>query len=274
MQLAVNPAGTFLYIVETFQPNYNVTLPGPGALVIFPINASGTLGATGSLCTPVANGKDSFFPVGNNPVAVNVLQSGNFVYVVNENDASLQSLQVNANGGVSTVGTYKIGVSPNAVASDPTNRFLYVTDGASNQAVGFLIQTNGSLLPMQQPFSTGNLPDAITADPRGQYMLVANYNSGTITAYSIDQANGNLSANATTPTFGVDAGPTCVLIEPALGRYVYTANFLGNTVSGLYLNPFSGALSGAQNSPFRAAGQPTCSAAVTHGNHSIQHVQG
>ncbi len=274
MQLAVNPAGTYLYVVETYQPNYNVSLPGPGALVIFPINSSGTLGATGSLCTPVANGQSSFFPVGNNPVAVNVLQSGNFVYVVNENDATLQSFQVNSNGGVTAVGTYPIGVSPNAVASDPTNRYIYVTDGASNQVVGFLIQTNGSLLPMQQPFSTGNLPDAITADPRGQYILVANYNSSTVTAFSIDQANGNLSANATTPTFAVDTGPTCVLIDPALGRYIYTSNFLGNTVSGIYLNPNSGALSGAQNSPFNAAGQPTCSAAVTHGNHSIQHVQG
>ena len=274
MQLAVNPAGTFLYVVETYQPNFNTSLPGPGALVIFPINPNGNLGNTGSLCTPVANGKNLFFAVGNNPVAVNVLQSGNFVYVVNQNDATIQSFQVSANGGVSSVGVYKIGVSPNALASDPTNRFMYVSDGASNQIVGFLIQTNGTLLPMQQPFSTGNLPDSVVADPRGQYILVANYNSGTVNAYSIDQANGNLSANATSPSFGVDAGPTCVLIEPALGRYVYTANFLGNTVSGLYMNPLSGALSAAQNTPFNAAGQPTCSAAVTHGNHSIQHVQG
>ncbi len=273
MQLAVNSAGTFLYIVETYQPNYNVSLPGPGALVVFPINPDGNLGNTGSLCTPVPNGSSSFFPVGNNPVAVNVLASGNFVYVVNENDATIQAFQVNSGGGVSAVGKYPIGVSPNAVASDPTNRFIYVTDGASNQIVGFLIQTNGTLLPMQQPFSTGNLPDAITTDPRGQYVLVANYNSNTITAYSINLGNGNLSANATTPSFGVDTGPTCVLIEPALGRYVYTSNFLGNTVSGLYMNPLSGALSAAQNTPFNAQGQPTCSAAVTHGNHPIQHVQ-
>ncbi|HEV2276280.1 MAG TPA: beta-propeller fold lactonase family protein [Acidobacteriaceae bacterium] len=274
-QMAINPAGTYLYIVETYQPNYNVSVPGPGALVIFPINANGGLGATSSLCTPVANGKDSFFPVGNNPVSVNVLQSDNFVYVVNENDATVQALQIASNGSVSTVGTYKIGVSPNAVATDPTNRFLYVTDGASNQVVGFLIQTNGTLIPMQIPFSTGIFPDAIAADQRGQYVLVANYNSNTVTAYSINQSTGNLSTNATTPTYALGgAGPTCVLIEPALGRYVYTSNFLDNTVTGLYLNPFSGALSGTQNSPFRAAGQPTCSAAITHGNHSIQHVQG
>ncbi len=66
-QLAINKAGTYLYIVETYQPNYSTNIPGPGALVVFPINANGQLGATGSLCTPVANGTNAFFPVGNNP---------------------------------------------------------------------------------------------------------------------------------------------------------------------------------------------------------------
>jgi 6-phosphogluconolactonase len=272
-QLAVNPAGTYLYVIETYQPNFNTSLPGPGALVIFPINSSGTLGNSSSLCTPVANGTQSFFPVGNNPVGVDVLASGNYVYVVNENDATIQALQINSNGSATTVGTYSVGVSPNAAASDPTNRFVYITDGASNQVIGFLIQTNGTLIPMETPFSAGNLPDSVKVDPRGQYVLVANYNSNTISAYSINQANGNLSGNGSTPTFAVDTGPTCILIEPALGRYVYTTNFLGNTVSGVFMNPSSGALSAAQNTPFNAAGQPTCNAAITHGNHSVQNTE-
>jgi 6-phosphogluconolactonase len=37
----------------------------------------------------------------------------------------------------------------------------------------------------------------------------------------------------------------------------------------LNLNPATGALSAAQNSPFGAAQQPTCSAAITHGHHTI-----
>ena len=274
MQLAVNPAGTYLYIVETYQPNYSNTIPGPGALVIFPIESSGNLGTSSGSCTTVANGTLPYVAVGNNPVGVNVLANGNYVYVVNENDATIQGFQIGSTGAVTAVGTYKVGVSPNALASDPTARFIYVTDGASNQVVGFLIQTNGTLLPMEVPFSAGNLPDAIVTDPRGQYVIVANYNSNTISAFSINQANGNLSANSGTPSYAVDTGPTCVLIEPSLGRYVYTANFLANTVSGIYLNPSSGALSATQNSPYvlgGAAGQPTCSAAVTHGNHAIQH---
>ena len=51
-QLAINRAGTYLYVVETYQPSYSANTPGPGALVVFPINANGQLGATGKLVYP------------------------------------------------------------------------------------------------------------------------------------------------------------------------------------------------------------------------------
>jgi 6-phosphogluconolactonase len=272
-QLAVNKAGTFLYIVETYQPNYSTNLPGPGALVVFPINSTGGLGATGSLCTPVANGTNAFFPVGMNPVAVNPLVNGNFVYAVNETDATISAFQVGSSGALSLIGTYPVGVGPNALASDPTSKFLYVTDGAARQMIGFLVQLNGSLIAMQSPFKTDDLPDAVVVDPRGIYVYVANYNANDVSAYAIDRATGNATQISGSTTYGVDAGPICILIEPAEGRFLYTANFLGNTVSGLFLNPANGQLSAVQNTPFKAAGQPTCSAAITHGNHAIETVQ-
>jgi 6-phosphogluconolactonase len=281
MQMAVNPAGTFLFVVETYQPNFSTNLPGPGALVVFPIASDGTVSCTG----PVADGTNAFFPVGTNPVSVNVLPSGNFVYVVNENPtpasstspalpAGITAYQLASTGFLTPVEQVPVGVAPNAVTTDPTSRFLYVTDGASNQVNGFLVQTNGTLLGMQSPFSAGNLPDAITVDPRGQYVYAANYNSSTVSAYAISQSNGVLSTiSGAASGFAVDTGPTCILIEPALGRYLYTTNFLGNTVSGLFLNPNSGVLSSVQNNPFKASGQPTCEAAITHGNHAVQIVQ-
>src|ERR1700761_7388506 len=67
VQLAINKSGTYLYIVNTYQPNYSISIPGPGALVVYPINSTGGLGATGSLCQPVANGNNGWFPLGKNP---------------------------------------------------------------------------------------------------------------------------------------------------------------------------------------------------------------
>jgi 6-phosphogluconolactonase len=273
IQLAINKAGTYLYVVETYQPGFSASKPGPGAVVVFPVNDSGQLGATGSLCQPVTNGANAFFPVGNNPVAVNVLVSSNYVYAVNENDATISAFQVGTSGALTLVATYPVGVAPNAISTDPTSKFLYVTDGAANQMIGFLIQQNGTLINMQTPFKTDNLPDSVEVDPRGIYVYVANYNANDVSAYTIDRSTGNATQISGATTYAVDAGPTCILIEPAEARFVYTTNFLGSTVSGLTLNPATGALAPVQNTPFKAAAQPTCSAAITHGNHSVEVVQ-
>jgi 6-phosphogluconolactonase len=268
-QLTVNKAGTYLYVVETYQPNFSVSIPGPGALVIFPINANGQLGATGSLCQPVPDGTNAFFPLGNNPVSVNVLPNGNFVYAVNESDASIAAFQVGSDGVLSSIGLFTVGTSPNAVASDPAGKFLYVTDGASNQMYGFQVESNGSLVRMAKPFKTDNLPNAVAVDPRGIYVYVANFNANDVSAYTIDQSTGNATPVAGSSIYAVGNGPLCLLVEPSEGRYIYTANFLGNTVSGLALNPATGGLSAVQNTPFGAAQQPTCSAAITHGKHTV-----
>jgi 6-phosphogluconolactonase len=268
-QLAINQAGTYLYVVETYQPNFSINIPGPGALVVFPVNANGQLGATSSLCQPVSEGGNAFFPLGNNPVAVNVLAGGNFVYAVNESDATVSALQVGTDGVLSSVGLFKVGTAPNALASDPAGKFLYVTDGASNQMYGFLVQAGGSLVMMPTPFKTDNLPNAVAVDPRGLYVYVANYNGNDVSAYTIDQSTGNATPNSGSVTYAVGSGPLCILIEPSEGRYIYTANFLSNTVSGLALNPANGVLSAVQNTPFSAGQQPTCSAAITHGHHTV-----
>jgi 6-phosphogluconolactonase len=269
MQLAINKAGSYLYVVETYQPNYNINIPGPGALVVFPLNANGQVPTAGGSCETVPNGTNGFFPLGNNPVAINVLGSGNFVYAVNESDATISALQVGSNGVLSSIGTFNVGTTPNAIASDPAGKFLYVTDGASNQMYGFQVQPDGSLVMMPAPFKTDNLPDAVDVDPRGIYVYVANYNANDVNAYTIDPSTGNASPVSGSTTYAVGSGPLCILIEPSEGRYIYTANFLSNTVSGLYLNPATGALSAVQRTPFGAAAQPTCSAAITHGNHTL-----
>jgi 6-phosphogluconolactonase (cycloisomerase 2 family) len=211
--------------------------------------------------------------VGNNPAAINVLASGAYVYAINETDATISAFQVGSSGGLSSIGTFPIGVAPNAAASDPTSRWLYVTDGAANQMIGFQVQLNGTLVPLQTPFKTDNLPISVQVDPRGIYVYVANYNANDVSAYAIDRTTGNATQIAGATTYAVDAGPTCILIDPAEARFVYTSNSLGNTVSGFTLNPSTGALAPVQNTPFKSAGQPTCTAAIAHGNHSIEVIQ-
>ena len=278
--VAIDAAGKFLYVTYTYQTGYSATVPGPGGISIFPINADNTLGTPTNV------------NVGNNPVAITTSNFNSFVYVVDQEvspNATVLGFSENTSTGALTVvpGTlittvggktvatgFAAGTIPSAIAEDPTARFVYVTDQATNQLYGNVVQANGSLIPMVNgPFTTGVFPVAITIDPRAKYLYVANFNSSTVSAYAIDQGTGTPSATVGSTGTQVKTGPTCLTIEPALGIYLYTSNSADGTVSGLQLDPHNGGLKGIQNSPFPGSGSPSCVVAAPNGQHATQIVQ-
>jgi 6-phosphogluconolactonase (cycloisomerase 2 family) len=292
LAIAVNQSGTFLYVVDQYSPQYpggpvySSSNPGPGDVVVYPLNSNQAL--TG--CTPVTQTfvdssnttqTATYVPVGMNPTGVSALANGNYVYVSAQNSASslgeVYAFNVASGGTLSNVAgsPFQAGTSPSSLiaVTSQNGTYLYVTDSLQNQLITFTILSTGALSPNPNgPTKTDTLPFNITVDPRGQYLYVANYNANDISAYAIG-SNGTPSAVAGAGTYATGAGPFCVLVEPALGRFVYTANFIDNTVTGFELNPNTGALTSTQNSPYSASGQPTCAAAIPHGNHSLQNVQ-
>jgi 6-phosphogluconolactonase len=171
-----------------------------------------------------------------------------------------------------TVATgYGAGVTPSAIAIDPSARFVYITDQATNVLYGNVVSNNGSLVAMVNgPFATGIFPVGVTVDPRGLFLYVANLTSSTVSAYAIDTASGTPVGSVGSASTTVDTAPTCVTIEPALGLYTYTSNNLANTVSALKLDPHNGGLGSVQNTPFPAGGLPTCAVSVANGSHPSQ----
>ncbi len=281
--MALDAANKFLYVTYTYQAGYSSTNPGPGGITIFPVSGDNSLG------TPFNQN------VGNNPVGVATTNFNNYIYAIDAEPAVgsaspfgvlMAFTQNTTTGALTPVGSTKIttdisgrtvatgygaGTVPSAIAIDPTARFVYVTDRATNQLYGNLVIAGGLLQPMQNsPFATGLLPVAVTVDPRGRFLYVANFNSFTVGAYVIDQATGAavgaVGSNATT----VGTGPACVSIEPALGIYLYTANNLDNTTTGMQLDPHNGTLKATLNSPYPASGTPTCVTAVANGAHASQ----
>ena len=304
--MAIDTTGKFLYITATFQPGETPITKGAGAVVIFPINSDNTLG------TPLTVNGVGYLAVGNNPVSIAVTapvcsatpviatntsctgSSGAghqnvFVYVVDQEaspNATVLGYAQNTSTGALTPlsGTkfnavlqtwqgYHAGVTPSAIASDPTGRFVYVTDQTSNQLYGFSIdnQLTGNLTALvSSPYGTGLFPVSITIDPRGKYLYTANFNSGTVSSFAIDPASGSLSSVAGATGFATGTRPTCVTIDPSLGIYLYTSNYLDGTISGGQLNPNTGALAGIANSPFTVSALPACIASVPNGPHSFQ----
>ena len=276
--MAINSAGTLLFVTDTYQPQYTAANPGPGALVVYPVNTDGSLGS------PVANGNLAYYPLSTsltnvlNPTAVNSLTNGNgLVYVVDQNAStglgSISAFSVGTGGALTPVACSSTAAicSTTGDASTPKGLFLYVTDSANNQLISYTVQSSGQIVPSQDgPTRTDVFPDSVVVDPRGMYIYVANYNAASISAYSINTGTGYPTGVASAGTYATGgAGPTCIFVEPALGRYVYTTNFLDGSVGGQNLNPNTGALTATQNSPYLSAGQPTCMAAVPHGNHPL-----
>ena len=281
--LSLDPSQKLLYVTYTYQAGYSDSNPGPGGVDIFPVGSDYTLG------TPLVQ------PVGNNPVDISTTNFNHDVYVIDAEPAVgtgsptgwiLAFSQDATSGALTPIGKttittdqsgktvatgYGAGTNPSAIAVDPTSRFVYVTDRATNQLYGNVVLSGGLLLPMQNsPFPTGLLPVAVTIDPRGKYLYVGNFNDNTVSAYAIDKATGAPTGAVGSSAVKVGTGPSCLSIEPALGIYLYTSNNLDNTTTGLKLDSHNGTLANVQNTPFPAAGTPTCIVAVANGSHATQ----
>jgi DNA-binding beta-propeller fold protein YncE len=170
---------------------------------------------------------------------------------------------------------YAAGVAPDAIATDPGNRFVYVTDFRQSTMLSYTVQgTNGEIQPqVSSSTPTGQLPSAITIDPRGKYIYVTNYSDGTVSGYALNAQTGEPSALAgTSSTSATDPGPAAIAVEDSIGRYIYTANFIGNSVSSLYLDPNAGTTHPGQNTPFPGTAKATAVATVKHGDHTTQFI--
>ncbi len=290
--LALNKAGTLLFVLDYYQAGFSDTAPGPGALVVFPVNADGSLGS------PVASGGLSYTALQCFPGGVAVAPNGNYVFVSNTNSVvvttappstatppptpagcpaqgTISGFSVSSTGVLASIpgSPFAAGTTPTGIAVDQTSRFLYTTDSVQNQLIVYDILSGGTLQPLTNgPFTTGNFPVNLVVDPRDEYLYVTNYNSSTLSEFTISQSNGAPSGLASNTFSTGDPGPTCILVDPALGRYVYAALSQFNAVAAAQLNPNTGELTGVQNSPYSITGTATCVAAVPHGNHATQYV--
>lgn len=282
--LAIDPAGKFLYVAFTYQTGYSASNPGPGGIAIFPVNSDNSLGT------------QTFQAAGNNPVGIVASYFNHYVYVVEQPTSAtgdILGFSQNTTSGAltpvpgTTIATvagrtvtsgFPAGVSPSGIAEEPTSRFVYVTDRYANQLIGYTVGSGGALTPMiTGPFATGLYPADVTADPSGTLIYVVNYNSDSIQGYQIDPSTGTPSTVLGTFSAGAanttGAGPNCVVVDPALGDFLYTSDALDDTVTAKRITVNNGTMNPVENSPFPGSGQPTCLTAVPNGSHATQIIQ-
>jgi 6-phosphogluconolactonase (cycloisomerase 2 family) len=272
--MAVAVAGSNLYVVDTYQPlpTCSIASPCSGSIAVFPIKADD------SLNTPVVNTAISAsywpltLPAGPThvlvPTAIKIAGAGPFVYVTAYDATAgggyVFGFTANSDGTLSALNNgipFAAGTHPSAVAGDPSGSYLYVADSAKSVVLGYQINS-GLLTPLSGgSYPTGNMPSAIAIDANGKFAYVANAQDSNITAYSINA--GNFTSIG---TFTTGIQPVAIGIDPSKNQFVYTANFLGSTVSGFQIDGNNGKLLNSQNSPFTSNALPTAIAAIPHGS--------
>jgi 6-phosphogluconolactonase len=151
--------------------------------------------------------------------------------------------------------------------------YVYVTDSVRGNMLGYAVSSNGALVQLSGcptsitntilsgcPFRTGNQPSGVVVDPTYAYTYVSNTTDATVTAYSMS-SGGVLS---TIGSFATGLQPVALGIDPSTNHFLFTVNFLDNTVSDFEMTTTTGALLVAQSSPFATSAQPVAAAAIPH----------
>lgn len=284
--VATTVSGGFLYVLDTYQPlpTCNPASPCSGSVAIFPILSKSQAAAltpaqpADTLGTPVVNTaiSASYWPLSLSgaaasdvfvPTAIAVASSGPDVYVAGYDSSTsigyIFGFAAGSDGTLTSLPGFPlaVGAHPSSITTDASGAYLYVTDSRQNLVYGFQINGGALTALSSSPFATGGQPSAIVIDVNAKFAFVANSQDSNLTVYSVSSGNLTRLGSYTTGT-----QPVAIGIDPSLNEYVYTANFLGNNVSGFQLSSTDGTLLNSQFSPSASNANPTAVAAITHGS--------
>ena len=298
--LAMDPAQQFLYVIDTYEPlpTCSPAAPCPGSIAVFPIlpgvpgNTSTSADAgpsgicpnapAGGLCQAITNPVTglNYYPltIGTDivtPFGVSVLANGNNLYITTQDATNGVGYIFNftASSGVLTADIAQpiistgAGTLPTSIINAGSSA-LFVADSVNlsiapaGNIFSYSVAANGSLT-FAGAYAAGNTPVSLAIDPAGKYFYAANSVDGNLSAFTISG-----TALSSIGTYAAGSQPSAVLVDPHLGQFIYVTNFLGSngvgTVSGFAVNPASGGLTNAVNTPFISDGLPTSMASIPH----------
>jgi 6-phosphogluconolactonase (cycloisomerase 2 family) len=205
---------------------------------------------------------------GNNPVKLIASTSGQFVYVVNQGDSTVQEFAVQSGGTLASKNVYKVtGTSPTAIATDPQGKFLYVTYNNGYSATN-LVAGGVTIFPVNADNSlgtavnvtVGNNPVGVTVSYFNHFVYVLDQDPAnpSILTFSQNASTGALTpvTNLTTGKLATPAGvvPSAIAEEPT-SRFVYVTDQAANQLIAYTVQP-NGALVPMINGPFQTGLYP------------------
>ena len=226
----IDPTGQFLYVIDRTAS----TLYG------FQIQQSQT-GATpyGSL-QPIANGAP--FSGANfsfsGPTWVMIDRAGQYLYVVNAGNKTINGYGINSDGTLLPVGSATqlpgTGNGPVYGTTDSQGR-MFVANGADNSVSAYLINSDGTWA-LSQTLAVAGATEVVNVktDPAGQYLYVLDKggaNGGQVFAYPfIPNVSGNMFGSPLGQPQPVGISPNGIAIDPT-GIFLAVDNSGSNNLS-------------------------------------------
>lgn len=235
---AINPAGTFAYVVNTgipyTSPDINTT---NGYVSTYSINSS--TGALTPLAAPTAS-------AGIQPQSIAINPAGTFAYVANEGDFLLPGYvsmySINSSTGALTPlspPTVTAGFGTGYITINPAGTFAYAVN-FEDSIVGSISTysidpSTGILTFLNSGIALGNTPSELTINPAGTFAYITNKYDKNLFIYSINPSSGSLSrvsSYSLSPSY-----PTRVTINSS-GTFAYIVN-TGDGTSNGYVSMYS-----------------------------------
>jgi hypothetical protein len=220
--IAVN--GKFAYMVDYGGNNPNLGSSGNPNLSVIDISNL----AQGAWSAPSNTSASSLTRVGQVATGAGtsaIALAGNYAYVVNAVDDTLQVIDVSTPSNPRIAGTTaslgasgQSGTAYSGVAVEGS--FAYVANYNTN-TLQVIDVSDPSHPKLVADVTAGSHPDAITV--LNGYAYVVNYGSNTLQIFDLSTANKPVSMG----TVATDGGPKSVAVS---GQYVYVANFSGGTL--------------------------------------------
>lgn len=260
--LVVHPSGRFVVTVS------KTSLRGIGVYRIDPATG-GVSAVPGSPFVTDHRTRSPFF--------IAFHPSGRFVFVASRFDGVIVFRMDVETGHLTQIpgSPFAAGRRTRSLTVHPSGRFVYATNAYSNTLSAYHVNADtGVLTPVEgAPFAAGDaspidkelvsrlgyppeaegLPNYVTMHPSGQYLYVANRLGSSLTAFRINQQNGQLTPLPGNPVI-TDLDPYAVVAHPS-GHFVYALSWGSDGVVAYRVDPQSGELTRTTASTYPLAGR-------------------
>lgn len=239
--LVVEPSGKFLFALNNALKIESFAIdPLSGALTgtASPTSLSG--GPTHAVATPNAkflyalgSGFLSAFAIESNggttliqdssggPSFLAMTPSGGFLYAAQ--GSTIAMFRIGQGGSLTSLGNLGLSgsFSPNSLAVDPSERFVYATNSNENRVAAIRIKEDGTLANdiSGSPFqlNTG-IPNYVACEPGGKYIYILN-SSSQVQALAI-KADGGLDSTGMGGPYSSGVTTKAIVIDPA-GKFLF-----------------------------------------------------